>query len=385
MGKQLKNFSVRVFISSLALIGICLNAAIAENILSAIQINPDNASYQIILKSDNPAPIKKVIEAPDKMYLELQNIQALSSISTIYNNVPNVDNVIVQPVSKNSVKIFLQGKNIAKSKISFETLKTTPMAIPSSEKSDTIKLNRPLETYAPVVTEEITEDESTGIQNNPMLMSLLSLIKNNMNAKSMMYFIGFMLILVFGLRAFKKNAQYTNNQLQIGLSHRLREDSLRDELNAEESVRPETSRLSLHKNNTYSTPTANYGLKSYQNSQKSPYTSPIPPKQFTKPSSGYNTTPLPKATIPQSRTEIQSTVAPAQNLLRPTSTQSATRTQQSIANSIASAEKKQAAGGVDSMKFIESMSKIYEKNGRSDLASGLRNNMRKAQNLQNQI
>jgi hypothetical protein len=33
---------------------------------------------------------------------------------------------------------------------------------------------------------------------------------------------------------------------------------------------------------------------------------------------------------------------------------------------------------IDSIKFLESMTKIYEKNGRSDLAQGLKANMKKA-------
>ena len=33
---------------------------------------------------------------------------------------------------------------------------------------------------------------------------------------------------------------------------------------------------------------------------------------------------------------------------------------------------------VDSKKFLEAMTKIYEKNGRADLAQGLRNNINKA-------
>ncbi len=33
---------------------------------------------------------------------------------------------------------------------------------------------------------------------------------------------------------------------------------------------------------------------------------------------------------------------------------------------------------IDSMKFLESMTKIYEKNGRTDLAQGLKSNMQKA-------
>ena len=33
---------------------------------------------------------------------------------------------------------------------------------------------------------------------------------------------------------------------------------------------------------------------------------------------------------------------------------------------------------MDSIKFLESMTKIYEKNGRSDLAQGLKANMKKA-------
>ena len=38
---------------------------------------------------------------------------------------------------------------------------------------------------------------------------------------------------------------------------------------------------------------------------------------------------------------------------------------------------KNSSVNVDSKKFLESMTKIYEKNGRADLAMGLKNNMKK--------
>ena len=73
----------------------------AENALSSIQINPAGNSYQIVLNSDVEVPVKKVVESSNKVYFELQDIEPTASVNTIYNNVPNVDNVIVQPMSKN--------------------------------------------------------------------------------------------------------------------------------------------------------------------------------------------------------------------------------------------------------------------------------------------
>ena len=51
---------------------------------------------------------------------------------------------------------------------------------------------------------------------------------------------------------------------------------------------------------------------------------------------------------------------------------------QGAALKTAPAKAKPRTANLDSIKFLESMTKIYEKNGRSDLAQGLKTNMKKA-------
>ena len=52
---------------------------------------------------------------------------------------------------------------------------------------------------------------------------------------------------------------------------------------------------------------------------------------------------------------------------------------QSTLNSSKVSKSVESAGDLDSMKFLESITKIYENSGRSDLAKGLKENLRKAQ------
>ena len=95
-----------------------------------------------------------------------------------------------------------------------------------------------------------------------------------------------------------------------------------------------------------SVPGASYGLRAYQNGTRSPYVSAEiqRPRPMTSPNTVAQ--PTTKTINPNPRT--------APSITRP------------------------KTANIDSMKFLESMTKIYEKNGRSDLAQGLKTNMKKA-------
>ena len=92
----------------LALCFALSSSVVLANTLSEVQINADETSgYDIVLKTDSATEMKKVVSDDNKMYIELKNVQASDSLNTVYNNVANIENVTIQPVSKEDLKITL--------------------------------------------------------------------------------------------------------------------------------------------------------------------------------------------------------------------------------------------------------------------------------------
>ena len=89
----------KVFLFTLVA-GICFTgkAFASDNVLQAIQIDGAKDSYNVILKSDDTAEVKKTIQAPNKMVINLKGIRASKTINTIYNNTSSVDSVVVEHI-----------------------------------------------------------------------------------------------------------------------------------------------------------------------------------------------------------------------------------------------------------------------------------------------
>ena len=117
--RSIVKLSTVLSLSAMTLL-VCASGVLA-NTLSEVEINSLGDGYGIVLKTDETAQMKKVVSSNDRMYIELKDVNVSENIETIYNNVANLDNVTIQPASKNDVKIVFKGKDISNSKVSFET------------------------------------------------------------------------------------------------------------------------------------------------------------------------------------------------------------------------------------------------------------------------
>jgi hypothetical protein len=342
--------------------------------LQAIQVNGVKDSYNIVLKSDDVAELKKTVQAPNKMILHLKGIRASKTINTIYNNTSSVDSVVVEPINDDTVKILIQGANVANAEVNFDTLKTPLGVLGNSEKqtqtkaADELVLNNPMSTYKPVYDDNQDEEDAG--------FSFTAFLKKCFKSKKiggLMTCAGIALLIFSGLKAVKGK----DNDIKVGLTQSLNQqlnhqgiqqreiDLYRGGLNLGgryNGVNAEISgevpniapgNMGLSQNIT----SANYGVRAYQQGTKSPYLTsemqrPRPAAAAAKPS-------LTSQQVANMalKSAMQSTIqqtAPVGAATRP------------------------KASNIDSMKFLESMTKIYEKNGRSDLAQGLKTNMKKA-------
>lgn len=340
----------------------------SDNVLQAIQVNGVKDSYNIILKSDDVAELKKTVQAPNKMIINLKGIRASKTINTIYNNTSSVDSVVVEPINDDTVKILIQGQNVANAEVNFDTLKT-PLGVlgnsqTQSKPSSEVVLSNPMSSYKPVY-DDSTDDEDAGFSFAAFLTRLLKSKKIG----GLLTCAGIALLVTSGLKTIKGK----DNEIRVGLTQSLnpqlnqqREiDLYRGGLNlggryagvnAEVSdemsnVSPSSVGLSPSMSN------ANYGVRAYQQGTRSPYVS----SEIQRPR------PAAAAAKPAINAQQMANIAlkSAMQATMPKATATATSARPKPSN-------------IDSMKFLESMTKIYEKNGRSDLAQGLKTNMKKA-------
>ena len=74
-----------------------LTALADENVLQTIEIEPVKDTYNIVLVSDKAVDVKKTVQGSNKITLTMKDIRASKTLNTIYNNVSNVDTVMVEP------------------------------------------------------------------------------------------------------------------------------------------------------------------------------------------------------------------------------------------------------------------------------------------------
>lgn len=350
-------------------IGLCINincAFASDNVLQAIQVDGAKDSYNIILKSDDTAELRKTIQAPNKMVLDLKGIRASKTINTIYNNTSSVDSVVVEPTGDDSVRILVQADNVGSANVHFDTLKTPLGVLDNStaqkKNSGEIVLSGPMESYKPVY-DKADNEETSGFSLSESMGPVTMQVKNLLKSKkiSWMITIGlFAIVILNGMKNFKNK----DNDIKIGLTQSLkdREIDLYRELNTDLAGSAAMKNLNMSSTNIAG---ANYGLKAYQNGTRSPYvTSEIQrPRVSPSPAAGMQAQMTKSA---QTKTALQSSMA---------NTKLGTMQKPVLKTAPATRSK---TTNIDSIKFLESMTKIYEKNGRSDLAQGLKANIKKA-------
>jgi hypothetical protein len=112
----------------------------------------------------------------------------------------------------------------------------------------------------------------------------------------------------------------------------------------------------------------NYGIKEYQNSQTNPYTQVSKNPNVSMPKA---TAQNPRPNLNKLQEAVQAINQKNQNITEPeVATMAKTAPDQR--------DIKKAQMRLNNMKFLESMTRIYEKNGRVDMAQNIKESMRKS-------
>lgn len=346
-----------------------LSVLAEDNVLQTIEIIPVKDTYNIVLVSDKAVDVKKTVQASNKITLDLKNIRASKTLNTVYNNVSNVDTVMVEPVG-NGVSIFFQAENAQDTSVSFDAL--APV-IPTRTSSNTqkITLNNPVESYAPIYKEEIAQEKTSDLFNKLKQSSAVENLRDSIDESTISDSVnkaisfGLVGLLIFAVtRLFRRREP----EMKIGLSQSLNEREI-------EMYRGQQPIGSSYVNVEKPFTTVNYGINAYQKETRNPYESE--PVTFHNPrlrnySTPNYTSPMVNNNLQQFQPQV------AQQVIQPQATQ--TMVQQAVKKNttpVNTAPVNQNNPTVDNLKFLESMTAIYEKSGRHDLARGLKASLSK--------
>ena len=326
-----------------------------ENVLQTIEIEPIKDTYNIVLSTDSAVDVKKTVQAPNKITLNLKDVRASKNLNTVYNNVSNVDTVLVEPQG-NGLSIYFQADNAAASTITFDTPIAVASTIKPQAETKNIKLSNPIESYAPIYKEDLEKSKTSNLfdrlKSSSSVASLKDSIDEEQSSDGINKFVSFGLLTLLAVavtRLFKRKEP----EMKIGLSQSLNDREINLYKGAQPFQKPIAEEVPFT--------TVNYGLNAYKNENRNPYE--------TTPAQLHN--PRLRNYVPQPQVQ-QETVT--QTISRPVS-QTVTALQaaaKKMTTPVNTAPVNQSNPNVDNLKFLESMTAIYEKSGRHDLARGLK-------------
>ena len=100
-----------------------------DNFLNAVVLEGTDSGYNIILRSDAVASVKRVVENSNKIVLDIKGLTSSDDISTVYKNTSSANGVIVENIGNNSIRVQVQGKNISSANVIFDTPASSPIVV----------------------------------------------------------------------------------------------------------------------------------------------------------------------------------------------------------------------------------------------------------------
>ena len=357
-------------------------ASAEDATLNGIEVKALNNSYEIMLNTDQAVPLKTTSSSSDDMVINLKNIIPSKTVNTIYNNAANIDHVLIQPEGRD-LRIVVKGLNAGSSNVLLKTPKV-PSDLIAEPSTTEITLNRSIDTYAPITTEE------SGADLNDILSLSNVELKNLMTPSGIGWFLGLGIIMFFLMRSMRETKEQVQRyEFSPRDILRQRTEERKAQASSNTDVYAEISKAqnkfnenlkrkqSLPKQNVS---VQNYAMKEYQNSQMNPYVQPqlqsMPPKTPVVQAMSAPIQPTvsaPKPTMNKLQEAVQAInernaamQAQVEQASAPVAVKP-TMTKKDIEN---------AEAKLNNMRFLENMSQIYEKNGRLDLALSLKEKIR---------
>lgn len=402
---KVKSLKVKIFIAFALVLATILPVLAEENVISQVVISKskDKAnSYELTIDSSQIVQYKSRIDEDGNVYFDLKNSTLAPDMGTIYDDVLNIDNVTVKQLDKNRVRIYVSGQDAKNTDLVFVN-----SLFETSAPSKKVTINRPINEYKSTTLnndleyqDDIQEWDDNSFNFSHLSATMMSELKEGPVGKILIVLslFAFLLILAKNLAAklsqekepligLSNNANYQMGSL--GVSARKQQPKTKVQAKAKKSddligisKRNEALRQAqieltrAHEKyqqyiqnkyqNTQKPKTVDVdtlrksiALNQYQKSTQNPYKN----QEVIKINEIRNTNDTFKIPSRQ-RSEIQQKQAFSSPYIQ--------RKTNLVNSDFIKEQPKQ------NMKFLESVTKIYERSGRADLADGLKNSITKA-------
>ena len=115
---RIREFMKRlILILSILLFGLNVNA----NELHTIILEGTYDGYNIILKSDEVPAVHKKIKNADNIVLDVKGVTPSASVNAIYRSSAEINSLVVENISDDELKIYINAKDIANATIFADT------------------------------------------------------------------------------------------------------------------------------------------------------------------------------------------------------------------------------------------------------------------------
>ena len=355
----------------LAVLFFSLNAFAQQNIISSIIISKskeDASKYELNIDSTKPVRYK-MHNDEQGVWFELKDSVLAENAGTIYDDVIDIDSVSVKNAEKGRVNIYLQGKNVKNTELIF----INSLFDTTKDTSKQISLANPIEDYQSTDYKDDLEDVGADWSDNSFSTSHLGLaaLKNlkDSTTGAVLIFLSLFIIIAIIIKTLTQKL-YQDNEPLIGLNNSyIKNSELIRDLNHTKALKDAQAELTkAHdnyknylKNKYQNNPKTSNGnivqksiaLNSYKKSEENPYKN----QDVIKINKSYTSQDNKISAIRKTKTNFTSPYIKRET------------------NNIEQNNKKEE--NTTNMKFLESVTKIYEQSGRDDLARELRSSMLK--------
>ncbi len=375
-----------------------------ENIISSVTISKakNNVnSYELNIDSSDTSTYKMSVEDDTSVYFDIKNAILADDSTTYYDDVANINSAVVKQIGHNKVRIYLQGKNVKNTQIVF----VNSLLENAKDTKKKITINRPMNEYMPANSTDL--EDMNNIQdwddNSFNLSQFMTSLKDGVGGIILVFLMVFGII-VYSIKMLSKKLSQETEPL-IGLKQQKPEEIFNKQIY---ETSPQVNNLQSITKRAQALQNAQNELtkahQKYQEYLKTKYKD-TPKKQFTTDSiakgialsqyqkstqNPYKDQPVIKMNQTQSfsmpkgsfqippKNEFKNNL---QTIKRPTQTVQANTSPYIQRPSKKLNTQQKMYTKPNSMKFLESVTKIYEQSGRADLADELKNTITKTKNF----
>ncbi|MBQ8635070.1 hypothetical protein IJ425_02835 [bacterium] len=403
LGMRLNSLKLkRFFIAFTLFLAIATPAFAASNVISSVTISKAKhgmGGYELNIDSSQVVQYKSHIDSEGNVYFDLKNSTLAAGLGTIYDDVSDIDNVSIQQLSNNRVRIYVNGKDARDTELVF----LNSLFDTSKESAKKVVINRPISEYKSTTyhntdlefQDDIQEWDDNSFNFSHLTTTVLSELKNGAAGKVAIFVLLFgilcMIIKVIATKLTQdrepliglNSPKALDNSYKIGTNtikiqkpimqeQKVSSDRERALKLAQAELSKAHQKYQQYIQNKYQgsyKPKSvdvdairkSIGINQYQKSTQNPYKN----QEVLKMNKGFTSD-------IQANGNYQIPPRPKMQLKREFTSPYIQRK-----NNFVKTENKSDSPKTN-MKFLESVTKIYERSGRGDLADGLKNSITKA-------